>query len=118
MISRIWHGWTSPENADSYETLLTQEIFADIAGREIDGYRGIELLRRETGPEVEFVTVMYFDSIDAVRSFAGADFEQAVVPPKAQALLSRYDRRSRHYEIKVDLRSPPAEVRRSGVDVR
>ncbi len=101
MISRIWHGWTTPEHADSYESLLKQEILVGIANREIEGYRGIELFRREAGQEVEFVTIMYFDSMAAVRTFAGADFDVAVVPPKAQALLSRYDSRSQHYEVRV-----------------
>jgi antibiotic biosynthesis monooxygenase (ABM) superfamily enzyme len=105
MISRIWHGWTTPANADAYETLLKEEIFAGIAGREIPGYRGIQLLRREAGDEVEFVTIMTFDTLDAVRNFAGIDLEAAVVPPNARALLARFDERSQHYEIRHDSRS-------------
>jgi antibiotic biosynthesis monooxygenase (ABM) superfamily enzyme len=99
MISRIWHGWTAPDNADAYEALLRHEIFAGIAAREIAGYRGIHLLRRDAGDEVEFVTVMWFDALDAVRAFAGEDYEVAVVPPKARALLARFDARSAHYEV-------------------
>jgi len=98
MIVRLWHGWTTPENADAYERLLREEIFSGIARRKIAGYRGIELLRRQTGAEVEFVTAMRFDSLDAVRAFAGADYEVAVVPPSARELLSRFDARSAHYE--------------------
>jgi antibiotic biosynthesis monooxygenase (ABM) superfamily enzyme len=98
-IVRIWHGWTTPDNADAYQRLLQEEIFAGIAGRKIEGYRGIELLRRRAGDEVEFVTVMRFDSIDAVRAFAGPDYETAVVPEKARRLLKRFDTRSAHYEI-------------------
>ncbi len=105
MISRIWHGWTTPANADAYEALLKEEIFAGIAGREISGYRGIQLLRREARDEVEFVTIMTFDTLDAVRNFAGIDLEAAVVPPKARALLARFDERSQHYEIRHDSRS-------------
>jgi heme-degrading monooxygenase HmoA len=101
MISRIWHGWTSPERADEYESLLRSEIFVGIESRRIKGYRGIHLLRREVGREVEFITVMWFDSLDAVRAFAGQDYEQAVVPPKARALLSRFDERSQHYQVIV-----------------
>jgi heme-degrading monooxygenase HmoA len=101
MIARIWHGWTTPANADAYEALLRGEIFVGIRGREIAGFRGIELLRRETGGEVEFVTVMKFDSLDAVRTFAGGDYEAAVVPPKARALLARFDARSQHYEVRI-----------------
>jgi len=103
LISRIWHGWTSPENADAYESLLKNEIFTGISSREIAGYRGIHLLRRALGKEIEFVTIMWFDSIDAVRSFAGEDYEIAVVPPKARTLLSRFDEKSQHYEIKAKL---------------
>jgi len=102
MISRIWHGWTLPANADAYEALLKGEIFAGIESREIHGYRGIHLLRRDLGDEVEFVTIMWFDAIEAVRAFAGEDYEQAVVPAKAQALLARYDARSQHYEVRVE----------------
>ncbi len=100
MISRIWHGWTTPDNADAYERLLQEEIFEGIAGRRIDGFQGIDLLRRERAEEVEFVTVMWFDSIDAVRAFAGSEYEVAVVPPAARALLSRFDERSAHYEVR------------------
>ena len=71
MISRVWHGWTTPANADAYETLLKSEIFSGIEGRQIAGHRGIHLFRRNLGKEVEFVTVMWFDSIDTVRAFQG-----------------------------------------------
>jgi antibiotic biosynthesis monooxygenase (ABM) superfamily enzyme len=105
MISRIWHGWTTPENADAYESLLKSEIFQGIQSREITGYRGIHLLRRDQGGEVEFITIMWFDNIEAVRSFAGEDYEVAVVPEKARAVLSRYDERSQHYDVRAELRS-------------
>ncbi|HET8625529.1 MAG TPA: hypothetical protein VFM14_18355 [Gemmatimonadales bacterium] len=103
VICRIWHGWTTPENADAYERLLRSEIFQGIAEREIPGYRGIELLRRPADDLVEFVTMMWFDSFDAVRAFAGADYEIAVVPPSARALLHRFDARSAHYEVRKPL---------------
>ncbi len=103
MISRIWHGWTTPQNAEAYEELLKEEIFVGIQNRQIVGFRGIQLLRRTVGDEVEFVTIMWFDSIDAVRVFAGDDYEAAVVPPKARAILSRFDARSQHYEVEADL---------------
>lgn len=102
MIARIWHGWTSLGNADAYEALLRSEIFVGIHGRHIAGFRSVELLRRTIGREVEFITVMHFDSIEAVREFAGDDYDAAVVPPKARELLSRFDQRSQHYEIRVD----------------
>lgn len=100
MICRIWHGWTTPANADAYEALLRTEIFEGIASRRIEGYLGIELLRRPADAEVEFVTIMWFDSYDAIRAFAGDDYEVAVVPPAARLLLQRFDARSAHYEVR------------------
>ena len=105
MIGRIWHGWTSPSNADAYEALLKSEIFVGIGNRRIAGYQGIQLLRRDLGEEAEFVTLMWFDSIKAVREFAGEDYEVAVVPAKARALLARFDARSQHYEVKAELKA-------------
>lgn len=103
MIVRIWHGWTAAANADAYESLLREEIFPGIAAKEVAGYLGIELLRRplEDGG-VEFVTLMRFDTWEAVREFAGqADFEEAYVPDAARALLSHFDARSQHYELRT-----------------
>lgn len=106
MIGRIWHGWATAANADAYESLLKHEIFVGIQNRDIDGYRGIQLLRRELADEVEFVTIMWFDSLDAVRAFAGEDYEVAVVPPRARALLSHFDARSQHYSVQQDRTIP------------
>ncbi len=100
MIARIWHGWTTPGNADRYESLLRDEIFVGIQNRRIRGFKSIQLLRREVGGEVEFVTIMLFDSLESVREFAGEDYEAAVVPEKARAVLSRFDQRSQHYELR------------------
>ena len=100
MISRIWHGYTTPENASIYEELLRNEIFVGIRGRNINGFREIQLFRRDLNNEVEFITVMWFDSIEAIRAFAGDDYEAAVVPPKARDVLSRFDERSQHYEVR------------------
>lgn len=100
MICRIWHGYTSPQNADAYEQLLKKEIFTGIEEKQIDGYKGIELLTRQIGDEVEFITIMHFISIEAVKQFAGKDHEKAVVPLKARNLLKRCDKRSQHYEVK------------------
>ena len=101
MICRVWHGWTTPENADAYERLLRGEIFTGIAARKIAGFHGIELLRRAMGDEVEFATLMWFESVEAIRAFAGEDYSVAVVPPKAQALLKRYDQRSAHFDVRI-----------------
>ncbi len=102
MISRIWHGWTTHQNADKYEALLKEEIFVGIENRNISGFKSIQLLRRQLTEETEFITIMTFDSLEAVREFAGDDYEQAVVPETARAVLSHFDERSQHYEIKVD----------------
>ena len=100
MIARCWQGWTTPENADAYESLLRTEIFPGIAAKGVAGYRGIELLRRPFGQEVEFMTVMWFDSLEAVTAFAGEDAEAAYVPAKARQVLARFEERSRHYELR------------------
>ena len=100
MIFRIWHGWTTLENADIYENLLKKEIFPAIAAKNVSGYRGIQLLRRQLSEAVEFITIMQFDSLEAVKQFAGEDYEKAYVPDKARKVLSRHDDRSQHYEMK------------------
>lgn len=100
MISRIWHGWTTLDNADKYEVLLKEEIFIGIQNRHIRGFKNIQLLRRNIGEEIEFITIMQFDSLDAVREFAGEDYEAAVIPERARAVLSHYDNRSQHYEVR------------------
>jgi hypothetical protein len=102
MIVRIWHGWTTPDNADRYEALLEEEIFTGIQNQHIHGFKGIKLLRRISGDAVEFVTIMTFESLEAVRAFAGEDYEASVVPPKARAVLSHFDERSKHYEVREE----------------
>ena len=104
MIARIWHGWTTPQNADKYENLLKEEVFSGIAKKKVSGYKGIQLFRRPLdNDEVEFVTIMRFDSWGAVKQFAGEDYERAYVPAAAREVLARFDERSRHYEIKESL---------------
>ncbi|MGH6683751.1 MAG: antibiotic biosynthesis monooxygenase [Pseudolabrys sp.] len=99
MIARVWYGWTTPENADAYEALLRTEVFPWIAAKKIVGFHRIELLRAHANGEVEFATLMWFESMAAIKAFAGADYEIAVVRPDAHALLKHYDARSRHYEV-------------------
>ncbi len=103
MIGRIWHGWTTHQNADIYENLLETDIFPGIAAKNIQGYQSVQLLRRPVGEEVEFIVIMGFESLEAVKQFAGEDYEHAYVPPQAQELLSRFDDRSQHYEIRESL---------------
>ena len=99
MISRVWRGWTTAANADAYERLLREEILPGIAARKIAGYHGAYLYRRDVEGEAEFVTTMLFASIDAVREFAGEQYEHGVVPPAARALLARFDAISAHYQV-------------------
>jgi hypothetical protein len=101
MISRIWHGWTTRDNADAYENLLRSEIIPGIVARKVDGFERIEMFRRDAGDEVEFVTVMWFASLDAVKRFAGEDYETAYVPAAARNVLARFDARSHHYEVRI-----------------
>lgn len=98
-IGRIWHGWTKPENADRYENLLRTEIFPGIEDKNVAGFERIDLFRRDMPGEVEFVTIMWFDSWDAVKRFAGHEYETAYVPAKAREVLARFDARSIHYEV-------------------
>ena len=97
MILRYWRGWTSPQNADSYQQIVSEQVLPGIAARHLDGYYGAYLLRRDLDDEVEFATVMIFDSLDHVRAFAGDDYETAYVPPAARAVLTRFDEKSAHY---------------------
>ncbi len=99
VIARIWHGWTTPANADVYETMLRTDILPGIARKQIPGYRGAHLLRRARQDDVEFVTVLWFESLDSVRSFVGEDYEIAYVPPQAQAVLEQFEERSQHYDV-------------------
>src|SRR5829696_5381665 len=103
MVGRIWRGYTKPENADKYEALLKTEIFPEIAGKDGPGYKGIQLFREPDGKdkrEIEFVTILWFYSWEAVKRFAGEDWERDYEPPKARHVLERFDERSCQYEVK------------------
>lgn len=99
MISRIWHGWTTRENADAYERIVQAEVFKGIEAMGIKGLHGIHLLRRDVEDGVEFVTIMWFDSLDDVKAFQGEDYERSYVPAEARAVLDHFDARSAHYEV-------------------
>lgn len=100
MIARIWNGWTSAKDADLYERVLRDQIFPSIRARQLDGFLGAHLLRRADGTDVAFQTIMWFVSLDAVRAFAGDDYERAYVPAEARAVLTRFDARSLHFEVR------------------
>jgi len=100
MIARIWYGWTTRNNALNYEKLLREEVLLDIAKKAIPGYKGAELFVRDgEDDEVEFVTILRFDTIDAAKIFAGKDYEKPVIPPESKKLLKRHSEKSRHYRV-------------------
>jgi hypothetical protein len=96
MITRLWRGWTTIESADAYERFLESELFPSM--RDIAGFLGADLLRRTERDEVAFVTLTRFESLDAVRAFAGEHYETPVLEPQALALLSRYDEKALHFD--------------------
>jgi antibiotic biosynthesis monooxygenase (ABM) superfamily enzyme len=100
MIARIWHGWTKRADAKAYEEMLRTEIFPSIAARNIKGYHGAELFIREDGDEVEFATLLRFDSMDAVKEFTGTDETKPVIYPEAEGLITRMEQ-ARHYRIVI-----------------
>jgi heme-degrading monooxygenase HmoA len=97
MIARHWRGWTAPENADAYQKLLSGTVLPAL--KKISGYRGGYVLRRDVGEEVEFVVVNLFDSIEAVKQFAGPDYTVAQFEPEARRLLARVEPFAIHYEV-------------------
>lgn len=99
MIARIWHGYTALANANAYEKLLKQEVFTSIEEKQVKGYTGIQLLKRQLETEVEFTTIMLFENLEAVKRFAGDSYERAYVPAKAKELLHRFDENSIHCEV-------------------
>ena len=99
MICRLWRGWTTSDNADAYERIVRGEVIPGIEARRIPGFRHIDLMRREDGGEVEFVTLMWFDSLDSIKAFVGEDHEVAHVPDAARSVLARFDARVAHFEV-------------------
>jgi heme-degrading monooxygenase HmoA len=105
MIARVWHGFTRPEHADAYESHLKPELLPGLSRK--PGFRGSHLLRRVVGNEVEFITMILWDSLDDVRAIAGHDYEKAVIPEDRLPLLSRYETRAAHYEVVSTNERPP-----------
>jgi antibiotic biosynthesis monooxygenase (ABM) superfamily enzyme len=103
MIARIWHGRTKPEHADAYESHLVPELLPGLGQKK--GFRGSHLLRRNVGDEVEFITIIFFDSLDDLRALAGDDYEKAIIPDDRLPLLSHYDKTAAHYDV-VKSRTP------------
>jgi len=107
-ICRYWRGWTTLQNADAYQDAIMNIIIPSIESRNIKGFNRIDLMRRDAGDEVEFSTLMWFESIASIKEFVGEDYEVANIPPEAKAVLKRWDRRTIHYEV-IDER-PQSEV--------
>lgn len=97
MIARVWHGYCKLEHADAYEAMLKPELLPGISKKK--GYKGSYLLRKNAGAEAEFITIMLWESIDAIRAAAGPDYETAIIPEERRKYLSRFDPKSSHYEV-------------------
>jgi len=106
MICRLWRGWTTKENAAAYERIVRGQVIPGIEARHIPGFLSIDLIRRERESDVEFATLMWFDSLESVKAFMGDDYAVAHVPDAARAVLSDFDKRSTHYEV-LDRREQP-----------
>ena len=99
MICRLWRGWATHKNADAYERTVREQVIPGIEARRIPGFRAVHLARRDRERDVEFMTLMWFDSLDALKAFMGDDYEAAHVPAEAQAVLADFDKRSAHYRV-------------------
>ena len=112
MIARIWRGYTTHANAEAYAAALQAEILSGIM--KVPGYRGSYLLKRLYGEEVEFVTMMLWESLESLSAFAGPDYEKAIVPLERRKFLSKYEERSAHYEILMQRAAADAPSGASG----
>jgi heme-degrading monooxygenase HmoA len=99
VIGRLWHGWTAVEDAPHYEEHLRQDTFPALRG--IEGYVDGYVLRHDSGDRVAFAVLTLWESLEAIRTFAGDDYETAVVPPAARRVLGGFDVRVAHYEVAI-----------------
>jgi len=97
MIARMWRGYTTPANADAYESMLEPELLPGLSHK--PGFRGSFLFRRPVGDEVEFVTLILWDSLEHLRALAGNDYETAIVPDERKGVLSRWDEKATHFDM-------------------
>lgn len=102
-IIRTWKGWTTLENASIYEALLVNDVFPTIKKNGVDGLEKVSIAKKEKTDEVEFFLTLQFDSMDAVKQFAGENYEQSYIPDNAKRILKRYDKTAEHYELKNEL---------------
>jgi antibiotic biosynthesis monooxygenase (ABM) superfamily enzyme len=99
LICRLWRGWTTPENEISYEEIVRSEVIPEIEARRIPGFVQIDLMKRDLGGEIEFQTLMWFESLEAISAFMGEDYSASHVPAAARRVLKRFDERAMHYEV-------------------
>ena len=97
MIARLWHGYCRPEHADAYEAMLKPELLPGISMKK--GYRGSHLMRRDAGGEVEFITILFWDSMDDLKAVTGPDYETAVIPEARRQYLARFDAKATHFDV-------------------
>jgi len=102
-IARIWRGWTTPSNAETFERILSKEAIPTITQSKPAGLREIQLLKRAVGEEVEFTTIMWFKDLASVIDFAGADYQKAHIDSSVRPLLVRYDEESAHHSVCFNL---------------
>ena len=100
-VARIWHGWTTVENADAYQAVAEGEVFPAIMERHIPGLVSAHLMRADdvVDGEVEFTTIIWFESLDAVKNFMGDDYRNAHMPENARAVLKRFNSEAKHFHI-------------------
>lgn len=98
-IKRVWHGWADPANADLYQEILTTLVISDIESKNLVGLRKMEVLRFDHDDEVEFVTMMTFDSLEQVVQLQGDDYRKCYVPDAAKAVLSRWQDEATHFSL-------------------
>jgi hypothetical protein len=101
MIARIWRGWAPPATADDYQRHYETEVREHLGA--VSGFGGARLLRSQDGEEVMFTSITFFAGLDAVRGFAGDDYEVAVLEEAARRALSRWDERVSHHDVVAEL---------------
>jgi heme-degrading monooxygenase HmoA len=97
MIARVWHGSTRPENADAYEAMLKPELLPGLS--KVPGFKGSYFLKRDVGGETEFITILLWESLEALKAFAGEDYELSIIPEERRKYLSKHDEKAAHYEV-------------------
>ena len=102
-IIRTWKGWTTPENASIYENMLISEVFPAVKKKGVAGLEKVSISIKKSEKEVEFFLILQFDSLDAVKVFAGPNYEIAYIPDEAKKVLLRYDETAQHYEFRSEL---------------